>query len=820
MAFSKDLSDLASIANGVYNSISANTTNIVQITVGGASINSTSIAANSATAYANAVSYVDNKVFANTSQLNANIALVQSQIVANSATAYSNAVSYVDNKVYANTDQLNANIALVQSQITANSATAYSNAVSYVDNKVYANTDQLNANIALVQSQITANSATAYTNAVSYVDGKVFANTSQLDANIALVQSQITANSATAYSNAVSYVDGKLYVNTSQLSSNLSNYALLSGAVFTGDVTTNNLTVSGNLTLQGNTVIVGANNLVVNDAVISIHSPANGAPLTTNDGRNIGIAFHYYDTQDEHAALLRDNATGYLVWYSAATDPNSNTNVTGESLGTVQANSFIAGNSTVFTVLNSTSYSGTANNSTNFDGLSLATVQGQITGNAATAYSNAVSYVDNKVYANTDQLNANIALVQSQITANSATAYSNAVSYVDNKVYANTSQLDANIALVQSQITANSATAYTNAVSYVDNKLYVNTSQLSSNLSNYATIIDPTFTNTVTVTGNTILNGRLLANNDIDLKKNGSRLSFTTLSGSSNVFFEHQSDDNFVFYTTNSSNAQRPVFNIYANTNTSTQSGAFRFNTPVDMGSYGVYANNSLGVAGQILTSSGTGVYWSAVAGTGTVTNISTGNGIDGGPITTTGTLSVNTAYIATLAANSATYANASVTNTFTVGTSNYFVANGNVGLGTSSPDTKLQIAGSANVSGNVAVNSNFYSQTTTNKFQAATIAANNNLAIDLAQSNFFTVTLDKNVGSITVTNTPTGVVAFYIIRFDIQGSYSISWPASFKWKDATPPIVSSTVGDTQTFIFYTVDGGTTTQAFNGGNNR
>ena len=55
----------------------------------------------------------------------------------------------------------------------------------------------------------------------------------------------------------------------------------------------------------------------------------------------------------------------------------------------------------------------------------------------------------------------------------------------------------------------------------------------------------------------------------------------------------------------------------------------------------------------------------------------------------------VNSAYIATIAANSATFANSSVTNTFTVGTSSYFVANGNVGIGISSPTTKLQIAGS-----------------------------------------------------------------------------------------------------------------------------
>lgn len=50
-------------------------------------------------------------------------------------------------------------------------------------------------------------------------------------------------------------------------------------------------------------------------------------------------------------------------------------------------------------------------------------------------------------------------------------------------------------------------------------------------------------------------------------------------------------------------------------------------------------------------------------------------------------------------AANSATYANSSVSNTFTVGTAAYFVANGNLGIGTNSPSAKLVVAGTANAS-------------------------------------------------------------------------------------------------------------------------
>ena len=79
------------------------------------------------------------------------------------------------------------------------------------------------------------------------------------------------------------------------------------------------------------------------------------------------------------------------------------------------------GNSSVFATMNSSTFIGTANNSTNLDGSSLATIQGQITGNAATAYTNAVSYTDTK-----------IGTANSAITGNAATAYTNAIAIAAN----------------------------------------------------------------------------------------------------------------------------------------------------------------------------------------------------------------------------------------------------------------------------------------------------------------------------------------------------------------------------------------------------
>jgi hypothetical protein len=56
-----------------------------------------------------------------------------------------------------------------------------------------------------------------------------------------------------------------------------------------------------------------------------------------------------------------------------------------------------------------------------------------------------------------------------------------------------------------------------------------------------------------------------------------------------------------------------------------------------------VVANNTTGSSGQVLTSNGTGVYWSTVVSGATgVTSVASGNGLTGGPITSSGSISVN----------------------------------------------------------------------------------------------------------------------------------------------------------------------------------
>lgn len=60
-----------------------------------------------------------------------------------------------------------------------------------------------------------------------------------------------------------------------------------------------------------------------------------------------------------------------------------------------------------------------------------------------------------------------------------------------------------------------------------------------------------------------------------------------------------------------------------------------------------ISAGGGTGTNGQVLQSTGTGMQWATIAGSGTVTNIATGTGLTGGPITTTGTISIDTTVVA-----------------------------------------------------------------------------------------------------------------------------------------------------------------------------
>lgn len=103
------------------------------------------------------------------------------------------------------------------------------------------------------------------------------------------------------------------------------------------------------------------------------------------------------------------------------------------------------------------------------------------------------------------------------------------------------------------------------------------------------------------------------------------------------------------------------------------------------------------GSSGQVLTTGGaaTNPYWTTVSGSGTVTNINTGTGLTGGPITTSGTIS-----LANTTVSFGSYGSASFVPTFTVNAQGQLTAASNTSIAIDSSQITSGTIASARISG------------------------------------------------------------------------------------------------------------------------
>ena len=94
-------------------------------------------------------------------------------------------------------------------------------------------------------------------------------------------------------------------------------------------------------------------------------------------------------------------------------------------------------------------------------------------------------------------------------------------------------------------------------------------------------------------------------------------------------------------------------------------------------------------------------------------------------------------------------------------------------------------------------------------------------ITLDLNAATVFTVALNANITTITITNTQTsGRASSFVLMFTADGTArTVTWPASFHWSGGTAPTLTATNGKEDIFVFFTVDGGTNWQAFTSGQN-
>ena len=288
------------------------------------------------------------------------------------------------------------------------------------------------------------------------------------------------------------------------------------------------------------------------------------------------------------------------------------THLGGVSAASYQLNSTLSANVVTLTA-----------NNTNFVG----------TVSAANVVSNAQLSSNLANYTTTTALTNNLANYQTSagLSANVARLSANNTTFVNGKSEANLN--------VNNALTANN-TSFVGTVSAAN---VVSNAQLSSNLANYQTSAGLS-ANVATLTAN----------------------NSTNFGGQPAAFYTNATNIN----TGTLPYAQIPV-NVVNTTAAFTRTGVTTFSANVVLGTSGLSANGGFGTAGQVLHSNGTATYWATDDNSGgTVTSVSSGNGLTGGPISTTGTLSVvagtgtvvnttgvhvNATYIGTLSANNAT---------------------------------------------------------------------------------------------------------------------------------------------------------------------
>jgi hypothetical protein len=150
--------------------------------------------------------------------------------------------------------------------------------------------------------------------------------------------------------------------------------ALIAGTVYTnaqpnitsvGTLTSlsvsGNALVNGNLIVDGTTTYVNTTNLLVQDPIIEQGGGANGAALTTNDGKDRGIVLHYYSGSTIDAFMGWDNSNAEFSF-------GSNVSMSGEVATFNTLGNIRSGNASLGNLVTASFFSGSGNLLSNIQG--------------------------------------------------------------------------------------------------------------------------------------------------------------------------------------------------------------------------------------------------------------------------------------------------------------------------------------------------------------------------------------------------------------------------------------------------------------------
>jgi len=176
-------------------------------------------------------------------------------------------------------------------------------------------------------------------------------------------------------------VAGTVYTNAQP---NITSVGTLTSLAVTGTLSAGDTTIAGNLTVTGTTTSVNSTVTQIVDPIFELGGGANGAALSTNDGKERGQLMHYYD------GGVKDAFMGWMntdkVFTFASNVSVTNNAVTINTLGNIKAgdanlgnavtSNYFIGNGSLLTGVAATTATKTANGTSN---VNIATANGNIT---------------------------------------------------------------------------------------------------------------------------------------------------------------------------------------------------------------------------------------------------------------------------------------------------------------------------------------------------------------------------------------------------------------------------------------------------------
>lgn len=146
-----------------------------------------------------------------------------------------------------------------------------------------------------------------------------------------LVSSTTTAATGAGGSGALKVAGGAyigdnliVYSNAWDTGTNTSNALYVRGGAWIDQslVVAGPTLFNGTVTFNGTATYVYSTNTVYTDNLINMHVPPGGVDTawTYDDGKDIGLVFHYYKGADKHGFVGFNNASTYLEWFEDGTE--------------------------------------------------------------------------------------------------------------------------------------------------------------------------------------------------------------------------------------------------------------------------------------------------------------------------------------------------------------------------------------------------------------------------------------------------------------------------------------------------------------------